>query len=176
MLRIYGAQGTIKDIDMLLQKLLDFSKKHSVSVQVLNADLVYGTPHLISAAEHAIRSMKEQSNTTNSLAMELLLYASGERQIKLAIDKMGVKPGKGKFAFVFIDDTADILEAKGLLSDCVIDDLLMTLNVKCDDKVLEGNMKTLKSFGISDEELQTITKAKYGHLILEKVAMVDVIK
>jgi len=50
------------------------------------------------------------------------------------------------------------------------------LNLEKDDKVLEGDENTLKSFGLNEMELRTVTKAKYGDLILEKVAMVDIIK
>jgi ABC-type sugar transport system substrate-binding protein len=37
-------------------------------------------------------------------------------------------------------------------------------------KVLEGNQNKLKKFGITENELKTVTKSKYGDLILEKVA------
>ena len=45
-----------------------------------------------------------------------------------------------------------------------------------DDKVLEGDSNTLKKFGITTTELKALSESKYGDIILEKVAMVDVIK
>jgi tRNA threonylcarbamoyladenosine modification (KEOPS) complex Cgi121 subunit len=45
-----------------------------------------------------------------------------------------------------------------------------------DDTILEGNRDTLKRFGITDQEIRTLPENKYGDLILEKVAMVDIIK
>jgi KEOPS complex subunit Cgi121 len=176
MIRIVGAKGTIPDIDHLLARISQFAENQQVAIQVMDANVVYGKNHLVSAAEHAIRAFTQKTNTMNSLAMETLLYASGERQIKLGIQKMGVKPGKGDIAFVFIDKQRGIAEAQGNLADQDVNTMLKTLQLVRDDSVLEGDEDTLRQFGISDEELETVTKAKYGYLILEKVALVDIIK
>ncbi len=173
MIKVVGAQGHIKNVDDFLKKVFSFSQEHQVIIQLFDADVIYGKNHLISATEHAIRAFAMKTNTTNSLVMEILLYASGERQLKLAISKMGIKVGKGNVAFVLIDDTK---EAKGKVSNQLTDDLLKLVSLKRDDKVLDGNEGTLRKFGISENEINTVTKAKYGDLILEKVAMVDIIK
>lgn len=173
MIKIVGAQGNIKNVDDFLKRVFSFAQEHRVIIQLFDADVIYGKNHLISATEHAIRSFKRKTNTTNSLVMEILLYASGERQLKLAISKMGIKTGKGNVAFVLIDDIKD---AKGKISNQLTDELLKLVSLKRDDKVLDGNEDTLRKFGISENEINTVTKAKYGDLILEKVAMVDIIK
>ena len=173
MIKVVGAQGHIKNVDDFLKQIFNFAREYRVIIQVFNADIVYDKNHLVSAAEHAVRAFERKANTTNSLVMEILLYASGERQLKLAISKMGIKVGKGNVAFVFIDDIKD---AKGKISDHLTTELLELLSLKRDDKVLEGNENTLRKFGISENEIKTVTKAKYGDLILEKVAMVDIIK
>lgn len=168
MIAVVGSRGTIKDIDGFLQKMNSFSQDNNVVIQAFNADLIYGKNHLISAVEHAMRAMERKTNTTNSLAMEILLYAAGERQLKLAIPKMGVKKGVANIAFVVVDDKKR--------DEKSIDELLKELSLKRDDNVLEGNEDTLKSFGLNDQTIKTVTKDKYGDLILEKVAMVDIIK
>ena len=167
MMKIVGAKGNIQDINGFLKKVGSFAKNHDLVIQVVDADLVYGKNHLVSAANHASRAMDRKTNTTNSLEMEILLYASGERQLKLAIPKMGVKDKGTKVAFVFVGDK---------VSNKIIDEFLSLLSLKQDDKVLEGDENTLKKFGLNDEEIKTVTKDKYGDLILEKVAMVDIIK
>ena len=176
MIRIIGAVGKVADVDELLKKILFVAEKKHVCIQILNADVVYGKVHLVSAAQHAIRAMKEHRHTMNSLAMEVLLYASGERQIKLGITKIGAKKGTRNVAFVIIDNIKEIPEASGRFSDADVTGLLKTLQFLKDDKVLEGDKDTLTKFGITTKELETVPKEKYGHLILEKVAMVDVIK
>jgi len=62
------------------------------------------------------------------------------------------------------------------VSDTVVGEILEALNLIRDDKVLEGDIDTLRKFGITQQELMTVPKNKHGNLILEKVAMVDVIK
>ena len=167
MIKIVGAKGNMRDVDSFLKQIISFTKKHNFVIQVFNANLIYGKNHLISATEHAFRAMKQKTNTTNSLAMEILLYASGERQLKLAIPKMGIKKGNNNIAFVFTNSN---------ISDRIVNDVLKQLDLERDDKVLEGDVNTLKKFGISKKEIETLREDKYGHLILEKVALVDIIK
>ena len=167
MIMIVGARGNIQDVDSFLKQVLGFAQKHDVVIQVFNAKMIYGKNHLESATEHAVRAMNQSTNTTNSLGMEILLYASGERQLKLAIPKMGVKKGKGNIAFVFTN---------GKISDKLVNEILKHLTLERDDKVLDGDRNTLKKFGLKETEIETVKKAKYGNLILEKVAMVDIIK
>lgn len=169
MLKIIGAKGNIKNIESFLKEIASFSQNNNIIIQVFNADMIYGKNHLISAYNHAKRAMDEKTNTTNSLAMEILLYASGERQLKLAIPKMGVKKDNGRIAFF-------ILNENNKISNNLIDELLDLISLIRDDKIIEGNLSTLKEFGLKENEIKTVTKAKYGDLILEKVAMVDIIK
>ena len=173
MIKIIGTRGNIQDINSFLKQVISFAQKHHVIIQVFDANMIFGKVHLISSVEHAIRAMRRKTNTTNSLDKEILLYASGERQIKLAIPKMGIKKGNGNIAFVFVND----VKAGGSeLSDHLVDEVLESFSLVRDDSVLEGDMDTLRKFGINENEIKTVTKAKYGHLILEKVAVVDIIK
>jgi KEOPS complex subunit Cgi121 len=176
MINVVGAQGNIQDVDSFLKQVLSFAQKHHVVIQVFDANMVYGKNHLISAVEHAIRAMKRKTNATNSTNMEILLYASGERQIKTALPKMGVKKGESVIAFVFVDELYNIESVNGKISDFEISDFISKLGLVMDDHVLEGDEKVLRNFGVSDEELSTVMKAKYGDLILERVALVDIIK
>ena len=173
MIEIIGARGNIKDIDIFLKQVISFAQKHHVIIQVFDANMIFGKAHLVSSVEHATRALRRKTNTTNSLDKEILLYASGERQIKLAIPKMGIKKGNGNIAFVFVND----VKAGGSeLSDHLVDEVLESFSLVRDDSVLEGDMDKLRKFGINENEIKTVTKAKYGHLILEKVAVVDIIK
>ena len=173
MIKVLGAQGNIKNVDNFLKKILDFSQNYSIIIQVFNADMIYGKNHLISSVEHAKRAMNGKTNTTNSLGMEILLYASGERQLKLAIPKMGIKEGQSNIALVFISINKRI---KVKMIDHLIDEMLKLLSLHRNDTILEGNESVLKNFGIDENEIKTVTKDKYGDLILEKIAMVDIIK
>jgi len=170
MIKIIGAKGNIKDIDVFLKKIEDFANKNNLVIQSFNADMIYGEDHIISAVEHATRAIERKTNTTNSLEKEILLYAAGERQLKLAIPKMGIKEGDGNIALVLVNNSNNYIPEK------INTDLLKLLNLKKDDYVLIGTKDTLEKFGITYDEIRTVTKEKYGHIILERVALVDIIK
>jgi KEOPS complex subunit Cgi121 len=168
MIKIFGSKGKISDVDIFLKKISDFSKKNNVIIQSFNADLIFGKNHLISSVKHAKRAFEDKTNTCNSIEMEILLYASGKRQLKHAIPKMGVKKGNSSVVFVILDERKK--------DDDLIKNLLETTEFKRDDKVIQGDINTLKKFGFKNNEIKTVSKDKYGDLILEKVAMVDIIK
>ena len=54
--------------------------------------------------------------------------------------------------------------------------MLKKISLIHDDKVLEGDIDTLKKFGINKKAIATVSEERYGDLILEKVAMVDIVK
>jgi tRNA threonylcarbamoyladenosine modification (KEOPS) complex Cgi121 subunit len=168
-IKIIGAKGQIDNVDTFLTNLSNYALKNKVGIQVFDADMVYGTLHLRSAFEHAKRAIKQKSSTTNSLEMELLLYTSGERQLKLAIPKVGIKKGNVHIAFLFFSKKSNI-------DPRVINKIISINKFHIDNSVLQGDIQTLRNFGIRENEIKTVTKAKYEDLILEKVAMVDVIK
>ena len=174
MITVIGAKGTIQDVEVFLQQLLAFSTEENLVIQALDAAVVYGKDHLISATQHAQRAFEQHTNSTNTLALEILLYAAGERQIQKAIKKMGVKKGKQTIAFVIVGKTKR--STKGKPFDTIRDSLLQMLALTGDDTVLEGTNDTLKRFGITDQEKRSVPEDHYGDLILEKIALVDVIK
>jgi len=174
MITVIGARGTLKDIDGFVQQLLVFSNKEHLVIQAFDAAMIYNIDHLVSATIHAKRAFEQGTNTTNSLALEILLYAAGERQIQKAIRKTGVKKGKHPLAFVLTHPTSE--KNNRNVEGAVLHRLLQTFHLTRDDTVLKGNRATLKRFGITDAELSTIPEEKYGELVLEKVALVDVIK
>jgi len=169
MIKIFGAKGNIQNVDSFLEKIVSFAKEKDIIIQAFNADLIYGKNHIISAVKHAKRAFENKTNTTNSLEMEILLYSSGERQLKLAIPKMGIISGDAKVAFVFV-------KYNGEIPNNTINKFLNSVSLSRNDKVLEGEINTLKKFGISKEAIATVSEDRYGDLILEKVAMVDIIK
>ena len=166
---IFGAKGNVTNIDNFLKQISNFAQKNNIIIQVFDADMVFGEIHLMSAFKHAKRAIDRKTNTTNSLEMETLLYAAGERQLKLAIPKIGIKRGKVNIAFLLISEENEI-------TNKIIDDLLDITCLNQDNKVIDGDKSTLINFGINDNEIKTIPNAKYEDLILEKIAMVDVIK
>ncbi|HWR62804.1 MAG TPA: KEOPS complex subunit Cgi121 [Candidatus Thermoplasmatota archaeon] len=174
MITVLGTRGTIKNIDTFVQQLLVFSKQEHLIIQAFDARLIYGKDHLISATTHAKRAFQQKTNATNSLALEILLYAAGERQIQKAIKKIGIKKGKQPIVFIITDSVNQ--KSNKTINKSVVQRLLKTFQLTIDETLIKGDKSTLKRFGITDVELSTIPEEKYGDLILEKVALVDVIK
>jgi len=169
MIAIIGAKGTIPDIEHALKTINSFAEEHKITVQLMDANMVFGKLHLQSAVDHALRAFERDESISSSLAMEILLYASGEYQIRVALDKMGLKSAEDEqhVAIVIVSDQE---------SEKIITDLLSKLDLTQDDTVLDGDIEVLKRFGISEAEINAIPPDKVGDLILERVAMVDVKK
>ena len=131
-------------------------------LQILDARLVCGLDHLVSAAEHAERAMRQGTNASKALAVEFVVYASGERQIADALAKMGIRDDTTEFAvIVFGGDPAKALEA---------------LRLTRDDAVLAATPAKLRAFGLSEAELASVPPHRQADLVLERVALVDLLK
>ena len=172
MIMIAGAKGTIADVDAVLISIQHFAEEHQITIQVFDARSVYGAIHLLSAVEHAQRAFRQKTNAMKSLPLEIMLYASGERQIHKALSKMGIKQNTTETALLLV--TEEISDQPSI--NKLLEKLLLELSFVRDDKVLEGDIDTLQRFGITQTEIETIEEDHYGDLILEKVALVDIIK
>jgi len=168
-IKIIGCRGKIKDKEEFIKKLKHFGKEKGIACQIMDASKIYGKEHIISAVEHAVRAFENRTNSCRTLDLEILLYASGKRQIKDAIDFMGAGDGE-EFIFVAVGDRGIEEEYEVAIK------FLEEKGFEIDDEIIRGNEETLKKFGISEEEIKSVDKSMYGDLILEKVAMVDVIK
>ena len=99
----------------------------------------------------------------------MMLYASGNLQIGRALG-MGVKTGYNRIAVVVAGNNG----VDGAISD--VNEVLDTL----DPAVLEYSKAKqdglLEFFNITCDELDAIGESKIPELVLERVALVDVIK
>jgi KEOPS complex subunit Cgi121 len=159
----------VKEIDTL-------GKTHKIMIQLINADLIFSKLHVISAVEHALRSFDHKDNATSSLNLELLLYLAGERQIHKAIKKVGITTHTTNFVIIIVSDIHNSNKYDGKLSNTISDSVLETTQLKQINVDISGDRSTLSRFGISDEDIDTIKPDQYEGLILEKIALVDIIK
>ena len=168
-IQIIGGSVNITDLDIFLKQLSDIESTHNVTVQALNADLVSGSRHLIFAVGKAIRSFGSGRNTANNLGMEIMLYASGNLQIGRALG-MGVKTGDNRVAVVVAGNNG----VDGAISE--VNEVLDAI----DPGVLEYSKakqdSLLEFFNITYDELDAVGESKIPELVLERVALVDVIK
>ena len=156
----------IEDVNAFLEH---FRKEdRGASVQFFDAKHVAGPQHLYFAALNALNAFEKNTNISNNLAVEALLYASAQRQIKKAVKMLGIKQDSSEVAALIIT------ENRHRKNECL---RLITKTVlgERDDSVLElTDKKTVeikKLFGISNIEFE----AKLEKEGLEKEALTDLV-
>jgi len=82
-----------------------------VDVQFFDGERIAGKEHLEIAAINALHAFKAGTNIARSRAMETLLYASAQRQIDVAISRLGVTRDSKIVGVVAFSDTRDCVEA-----------------------------------------------------------------
>jgi len=162
----------IKDTEEFLEKIRQ-QKPSSVEIQLFDANFVASWQHLHFAVLNALTAFKNKENISKSLAMETMLYASAQRQIRKATEILGIKPDTANIAVLIIGEKPETV--KSALSTVSIH-----VNAQQDDSVLALSTKKMriiqKTFGISDLELKTVMK-KDGlekaltDLVIERMAL-----
>ena len=145
-------------------KLNDFIEAASKieDVQVFDSDSVASRKHLELAFFHAQEAFKENSNFAKSLKMEFLLRAAATRQIKVAIERCGVKDPKKVILVVW-----SIEKNKGNKED--VGSILSLLNA---DKL--ERWKADESYLISLYGLDKKRKTSIEDQIIEKMVEVQI--
>ena len=144
----------------LMAKILAGKDLTNTDVLVASADMIFGMDHLRSALYHAERAIEDGTNSSDSLAMETLLYASGERQLSTAIKKMSVS-----------DQTEELVAAQLAGGPLEPDETWQEL-----DEETDLTADRLLRFGATRTELSTLGERSPLELVLERVAAVDILK
>jgi len=156
----------IKDINSFLERVR--KKVGEAHVQFFDAKLIASQQHLYFAALNALNAFEKNLNISSSLAVEVLLYASAQRQIRKAVDMLGIKPYSSQVAVLVIAETEQEVD-KGLET---VSELMPS---ERDDDVLEltdEKFEDIKAlFGFPDLELE----AKLRREGLEREALVDLV-
>ena len=162
MIQIREGKVSIDNVEEFLQKLKKVGMENNLTLQALDADKIAGKEHIMFAVEKAINSFKTGTNIANDLSKEIMLYTAGTRQINKAV-KLGIHKGENNIVLVAVGEAqlsgfdeirlASVLAYRGSKKEALI-----------------------KIFGITNEELEAVGEKKLPELVLERVALVDVIK
>jgi KEOPS complex subunit Cgi121 len=137
-------------------------------IQFFDAKHVAGTHHLYFAALNALNAFEKNTNISNNIEVEALLYASGQRQIQKAVKMLGIRQDTSEVAALIIteDDNkkTDYINRVSKIVPGERDDTILELT----DKKLQ---RIKKRFNISDIEFDAKLK-KEG---LEKEALTDLV-
>jgi len=166
-----GAQ--IADIEKLI-KTFRSKTDPNVEFQFFNAKIVASWEHLFFASLNALSAFKNGQNISKNLAVETLLYASAQRQIRKAMELLGLKKGITEIALLIIGEDVDKVKSALINIEKIV-------NAKRDDGILmisDEKIETiLKSFKISDAEIKAVISQKgdlkeaVKDLIIERMAL-----
>ena len=170
MIHIICGSATINNTEEFIHQLNKISRKYDVVIQAVDADLVAGSKHLIAAVERATRSFSEKSNIANNLGMETLLYVAGSRQIEKAL-QFGVKKGCNNIALLIISKSEKNI-------DCVEQELKKLISERPDaaDYTISKRENLMSAFNITQEEIAAAGEDKIPDLVLERVALRNIVK
>ncbi|MDI6885088.1 MAG: KEOPS complex subunit Cgi121 [archaeon] len=174
---IVAGNVSISDVDVFLSRLKAIAHKYAVTIQAMDAELIAGEEHIKSAVEKAIRALKRKRSITSDLGLEILLYASGRRQIERAL-RMGVTEGEKKVAIVIVDERGE----KDL--EVVAEEVKRKIGIEevpireLESELSNSNKKErIKEFyNITEDEVNAVGEEKVKMLVLERVALLDVLK
>jgi KEOPS complex subunit Cgi121 len=153
----------------VLHKLLP----EDIEIQFSDANFVASWEHLYFAIVNALMAFKNKRNISKSLTVETVLYASAQRQIKKAIEIIGVKPITRNVAMIIISENTNSIKA-------ALSAVVQHLGMQPDETVLELSKTKIQllrhAFNISDTELETATRdsdAALVNLVIERVALLS---
>jgi len=143
-------------------------EKKGAAVQFFDAKHVAGPQHVYFAALNALNAFDKKTNISNNLVVEALLYASAQRQIKKAVEMLGIRHDSSEVA-------ALIMTENGHKKTDYLRLVTEIIPGERDDNVLELTDKKIKNikklFKISDLEFE----AKLEREGLEKEALTDLV-
>ena len=163
MIRILEGTIFIDNMEDFLDRIKKISKEKNITIQALDADKLAGEEHIRFAVEKAMNSFKAGTNIANDLAKEIMLYASGTRQISKAM-RLGIHKGKNNIALVAVGEEPDLSAFNEIKPEHVLE-----YNVSKKNVIME-------IFNITVDEIEAVGEEKIPELVLERVALVDVIK
>lgn len=163
----------INDTDTFIKKISD-RRTFDAEAQLFDARLVATWQHLYFAALNALNAFRNRENISKSLAMETMLYASAQHQIKEAVKLLGIKPQTSEIGLLIIGDNKKSAELALSL-------IQANSKAQLDDSVLgltEEKIRLIrKVYGISDTEVNAVLK-KDGveealtDLVIERMALI----
>jgi len=165
----------IKDPEHALKELRTINTQ--AEVQLVKADLIAGPEHLQFAARNALNSFKGDKRRSKSLAVELLLYLSCQRQIAKAIRFLGVDSEDSRVALVALSDSKDAIQELARRAESIIDGKRDDSQIEIGSK--EKMIRLQESYGVTRKEMDAARfegeteSSTLKRLIVERSALLD---
>ena len=156
--------------EIFISRIRELQVGSGCTIQALDADLVASERHLAFAAEKALSAFIEGRSIAKDLGIEIMRYASGQRQIERAMS-MGLSGSTNRVALAIVRRNMELqpLGRDQWPNSSELSELIVVDGLGCSSDI----DKLRKAFDISDEELQAAGEDKIADLVLERVALVD---
>lgn len=161
----------IPDLSGFLKSVGSIASENDVTIQGLNADLIAGERHLHFAVGKALRATAAGRNIANDPGIEIMRYASGERQIERSFS-IGLRKGENNAVFVLLGKIDNLVLALSALKKLIIEKPCSELLAYSDSK----RQGILSVFGITDAEIEASGEEHIPELVIERVALADFVK
>jgi tRNA threonylcarbamoyladenosine modification (KEOPS) complex Cgi121 subunit len=109
----------IKNIGKFLEELRNVFP--GVSIQALNANIVYGHEHIDQVLKITLEAIKRKITFANKAEIDLLLRLSSTDQISLALKYAGLKSGSPGCFIFFSEDKTKLAKAKSYIENVFSD-------------------------------------------------------
>lgn len=164
-----GFVGDVEGVPALVALVQDVARAHAAPLQVVRGDRVWDRAHVSRAATLAARAFAEGRNRSADVAVELITYAAGDRQIARAIERLGVREGRA---------LPLVAVAFGPRAGAALDALAARAGWRRDDGVLTTPKAeaALDELGVGPDLRASVPPEAWGGLVLERVALVDLPK
>jgi KEOPS complex subunit Cgi121 len=158
-----------------LLKTMRGGKQTNIAVQFFNANLIATWEHLYFAVLDALMAIRTGRNISKNLAVEIMLYASAQRQIKKAIELVGVKTVCSNIAVVVVGESPAVVES-------VVASISKHFGKEPEENVLELSPAKVqglrRAFTITENELAVVTKQGNAEralvdLVIERMALLS---
>ncbi|MBN2110482.1 MAG: hypothetical protein JW705_05270 [Methanosarcinaceae archaeon] len=166
--RVFCGHTHIGSVPEFMKQVSSISSENGTVIQAMDAGKIAGERHVILAIEKALRAIANNCNAAKDPGIEIMRYASGKRQIEEAFS-MGVHEGEMDIVFVILGDPENMS-----LSEKALEGL--TSKTSAIEYTASKRSAILSQFGITAKEIGAAGEEMIPELVLERVALVDVLK
>ncbi len=156
--------AAISSVPAFIEQLTEIGAEYGCVVQAFDPAYVAGMDHLRVAVDRAERAESRDDMIADELAVEILCYAAGRRQINQALE-MGVTAGSQPVIVVI--SGAREAAAKTAIAELVREQSVLDAH--------RDEAQIMSFFGITDEE-RSVSSASLEALVIERVSLLVIEK
>ncbi len=163
-----GGSIYIDNVPDFLKAIKSISSNYNTIIQAMDAGKIAGEKHLLFSVQKALRAKENNCCMAHDLGIEIMRYASGKKQIGEAFS-MGVHEGQMNVAFVVLGENEDVELSVRTLNALIEEAPVMNY-------ASSKRAALIEQFLITEEEIWAAGEEMLQSLVMERVALVDILK